>query len=457
LRTKLALLLVLAACDDGAPVVARHRHDAGSVTEAGVASTGDAVSAGPVEDGGMIESSGETPLLERAGAHDYDCSVSRAAALLPNLAGPGNQVEWQGALVADENQLYLASTPKSLGAEELLWWSPIDLGGKLGAATSVRSSPAIFVSGLSVASNGGVVTFAWAEVGMDLTHSIWLAQVDTGGSLLAAPYMFTTTSSKIPGFDSQATGSPRLLPGAAGPALLYVEGSELSSVRLVFLNSTGVRRGPAKVLSAGSMQYKSLDLVATDSGFGALYASFDGSWSLHYQALDTHGNARGLVHTLALDSDDGRLLARGDDVLAVWSEDVGVREPGMYQRAILVARLDGEGHAIGGSQELGSGGIDQVDTEPRWLDMSDDVGLLWSHGSAIYECGGCYPDNKLRFVVLDGHALTPRSDLVEFASPIADGLTRPESIRQGDDVLVVAAMTGHTTSRGASAALHCSR
>ena len=99
---------------------------------------------------------------------------------------------------------------------------------------------------------------------------------------------------------------------------------------------------------------------------------------------------------------------------------------------------------------------DRESVQPFWVEVGDDVGLLWADGSIIYICGGCVPNHSLKFVVLDGEDFTPRSNVVEVVNTLpSGGLLSPATARSGDDLLVVSSVTYHTSAEGASATIRC--
>jgi hypothetical protein len=101
---------------------------------------------------------------------------------------------------------------------------------------------------------------------------------------------------------------------------------------------------------------------------------------------------------------------------------------------------------------------DREAVQPTWVEMGDDVGLLWAEGGIIYICAGCVPDHSLKLVVLDGQSFAPQSNVVELVNPLpSGGLLSPATVPIGDELLVVSTVTYHTSGEGASAALRCTQ
>jgi hypothetical protein len=144
-------------------------------------------------------------------------------------------------------------------------------------------------------------------------------------------------------------------------------------------------------------------------------------------------------------------------VLAAWAVSTGDDFPDQsVATTVRLARFDSDGQRQGPIYDLQAPVTDREAVDPRWVDMGDDVGLLWAEGSIIYFCAGCMPDHSVRFVVLDGDDFTPESSVVELVTPLSSGgLLAPQAVRVGDDLLVAAAITYHVSAEGASATIRC--
>jgi hypothetical protein len=149
------------------------------------------------------------------------------------------------------------------------------------------------------------------------------------------------------------------------------------------------------------------------------------------------------------------ILPRGDRALVAWSVAEGGFELSNRSAAIRVGWFAANGEPKGSSFALQAQVRDEENASPSWLDFGDDVGLFWSKGSIIYICAGCVPDHHLKFVVLDGESLTPKSALLDLPSPSAFGLLHAKAVRREDEVLLTADVTHHVHAEGASATLAC--
>jgi hypothetical protein len=342
------------------------------------------------------------------------------------------------------SQLYFA---RGEGEMLDLVWSSIDFSGMLGTRSHVRMNANSYLGGIAGVVHDDRVMLAWGEG--NAPTQLWLAQVAVSGAIATAPHRLTTGT-------ADERGVPRMAKTADGAALLYVQTVDATArLLLAFVDGQGALLGLSKVVVEGSTNYQANDLIVTPSGFGLVYSSFDRQWTLHYQALDEQGNTTGEATTLAGGTLDGRLFARANSVLAAWTVN-GEDENGKRHGIIRVARIDGSSGAAT-TYDVQRPVIDQGNSGPRWVDMGADVGLMWGRGQIIYVCAGCYPDDALQFVVLDGSDFTPKSELLSVPSPVAPGLTRAELVRYGDDILVVASITYHVSAEAASATIHCSQ
>jgi hypothetical protein len=124
---------------------------------------------------------------------------------------------------------------------------------------------------------------------------------------------------------------------------------------------------------------------------------------------------------------------------------------------LRIGWFDTGGRALGATYDLQAAVFERRNVDPAWLDLGDDVGLIWSEGSATpILCDGCTPDNRLHFVVLDGETLSPKSAVLTLNNPgTAGGLTHPQIVSLGPELLVVADVEYHTSSEGMSATLQC--
>jgi hypothetical protein len=152
------------------------------------------------------------------------------------------------------------------------------------------------------------------------------------------------------------------------------------------------------------------------------------------------------------------LILRGERVLAAWTEEQGSFKAGDGDVAgtIRVGWFDQRGNPVGETHRLQVPVEDQRALEPRWLDFGDDVALSWAKGSVTYLCAGCYPDDHVEFVILDGESLRPVSNVVSVENQVTNGGLRfPRTARFESNILLVPSVTYHTHEEGGSATLAC--
>jgi hypothetical protein len=260
----------------------------------------------------------------------------------------------------------------------------------------------------------------------------------------------------------------KIVRAGSGYALLWVDGNESSS-RLSFglLDEDGKLAGTPLVIAQGP--YLGVgDIAPVGDHFVVSYADnqySDLGLTSRLLVLDAGGGVIG--EPIALEDTGGTgfaaipsLLVRGDQVLAAWSVVNGNTSYEVQDAAITlrVARFDADGQRQGLMYDLQAPVTDQESVDPFWVEMGDDVGLLWAEGSIIYICAGCVPDHSLKFVVLDGQDFTPRSNAIELANTLpSGGLLSPETARLDDELLVVSTVAYHTSAEGASGTIRCAQ
>jgi hypothetical protein len=338
-------------------------------------------------------------------------------------------------------------------------WSTLGLDGKLGSTTAVRAPTHQYLAGVAAASDGEKSTLVWGESSADgVSHSLRSVQVNGSGTVVTEASALTTLA--------RAAG-PKIARAGAGYALLWVDGSE-SSAKLSFclLDERGKLAGTPVVLAQGP--YLAAGSVAPiGDHFVVSYADYqyrDSGLVSRLLVLGADGSAQG--EPVAFEHSAGAgfastvpsLHTRGDQVLAAWSIVSGDSSFETQDAAttIRVARFDANGERQGPMYDLQAPVKDRENVQPFWVDVGEDLGLLWAEGDIIYICAGCVPNHLLKFVVLDGQTFTPQSNVVAAVNTLpSGGLLSPETVRMGDDLLVVSTVTYHTSAEGASATIRC--
>jgi hypothetical protein len=407
--------------------------------------------AGAVDPGG--------PLLDRPSGDEYDCSVSRPIALfdlpwagfslVPRAGGPELVT-----VNADVNN------PDPNRPGNSINWSTLGVDGTLGSSNAVRAPTKQHLASATAAQGGELSTIVWSEAFADgNSYSLNSLQVDPTGAVVTSASVLLTQA---------RAGGVKIARAGSGYALLWVDG-DASSSKLNFglLDENGKLTGTPLVIAQGP--YLGVgDIAPVGDHFLVSYSDHQHAASglvSRLLVLDSDGSVLG--EPIALEDTGGvgfsaipSLLVRGDQVLAAWSVVTGDTSYEVQDAAITVriARFDAEGERQGLMYDLQAPVKDRESVDTFWVEMGDDVGLLWAEGSIIYICAGCVPDHSLKFVVLDGQDFTPQSDVVELANTLpTGGLLSPETAGVGDDLVVVSTVTYHTSAEGASGTIRCAQ
>jgi hypothetical protein len=418
----------------------------------GIGATGGSGGTGgsPVDPGG--------PLLDRPSGAKYACSVSRPVARLALPWGgfslvPSATGARFAAVLADRNN----PDPNQPGNS--INWSTLGLDGVQGSPTVVRAATRQYLAAVTAASDGEKSTIVWSEAAANgNSSSLNSLQVDASGAIVT-PATALITLARSP--------APQLARAGSGYALLWVDSNE-SSGKLTFglldesgkLASTPVVLAQGPYIGAGAIASVGDHFVVSyadyqyyESGLVGRLLVLDSNGSVLGQPIPLeHSGAPGFASTIP------SLLTRGDQVLAAWSVASGDNSAEVQEGAttIRIARFDASGERQGPMYDLQAPVKDREAVEPFWVDMGDEVGLLWSAGSIIYVCAGCVPNHSLKFVVLDGQSFIPQSNVVELTNTFqSGGLLSPAAALTGENLLVVSSLTFHTSAEGASGTIQC--
>lgn len=383
------------------------------------------------------EPTGEA-LLERPSEARYACSLTRPLELL--------ELPWaQGTLLAgDEPSLiWTSESPVQIA------WATLGTDGVLGEPGSLAAAGESWLSWLSAARQGDRITIVWSEAGSEPETNLMLAQVDASGAIVTPPEVLETSDG--------GQLRPELVAAGDGYALLWSETRE-SGARLRFarLDADGGLLETPKLLAEGS----SVDagtLIAAGDGFALTYSAFDEEYRTYYLALDADGEPRRSPVPLGAGYvTSASLVARGDRVLAAWTHLHGGYETQEIAINLRIGWFDADGDPRGETYELQRPIVHEQNLEPSWVEVGDDLGLVWAKGGVIYICAGCIPDDHLELVVLDGETLAPVSNVVSLSNGLTNGgLRRPEVVRTGSDLLIVPSITYHVTAEAGSATVRC--
>lgn len=462
-----ALLAALGACGGGSPPqrIDASGSDGGSGTGAGTSAGGFAGSGGAASPG---EASDRLPAAYQAGAvegapllarlpDNLPCSVTHAPALLGTEVGVPVRA---GAFIGFA---YAQSSPFSSVAQSGVRLAPV-LDGALGTSIfALRERMA--APELRALFDGERITLLWRsdrhldDAGLGSEGGLALAQVDTEGAILTPPTV-------VVGSGSEAYGA-RLVATPLGFVLSWIQHAPASShlqARVAQLDRSGSLVGEPRVLLDRDGAIAAEALTSIGERVVATFRSEE-----EYTSVFLDAAAQPLGDAIAIGEPHWTaILPRGERLLSAWSvrhtlepttrSSDGSSEPRPSRASsVRIGWFDREGKSLGAARDLQAPVPDEENVDPVWVDLGEDVGLLWSRGSAIYFCAGCTPDNHLQLVVLDGDTLEPKSGLLRLDSPASDGgLIHPQLIDTGSDLLITADVGYHVTAESMAATVRCS-
>lgn len=407
---------------------------AGGETEGGSAGSGEGGEGGFA---GVPQEPGEEALLDQPNGEEYACRVEQPLRLL--------DLAWsQGVLLpgAVPSLVYSAENPGGVASASL------DFDGTLGTPRAVRELDGGWPSGLTAARRAETTTIVWAEAGTDLTQ-LMLAQLDAGGDIVTDAHVVSAAP--------MAQNRPTIVETTDGYALLWSElNQDQSALKFARLDAAGALVGTPKTLRQGN-SVSAGTMIRVEESFAITYSEYTDKYRIFYLALDAEGtplrSGVPLGSNLMMDAD---LIQRGDRVLAAWSVLQGGYDTENMAINVRVGYFDRRGNPVGATYDLQKPVVHEQALEPRWVELGDDLGLVWAKGGIIYICAGCIPDDHLEFVVLDGQTLAKVSNVVSVTnSESVGGLRRPQMAASGDDLLIVPSVTYHVSAEASSVTLSC--
>lgn len=414
---------------------------------------GSSGSGGANEGGTNGGGASNTPILERTPRLEYACSATRPMTLL-------ELGQWSGGTLLPASEgAHLARIEGENFTLNEVRWSSLGMMGELGTAQTIHAGDAP-LDRLRVSPLGERFAVIWGEDRFTDDPVLSFTEVDATGTPLIEPKELSFLSAEATDLQIVATDE--------GHAMVWTsrDTESTSTLSFVLIDEAGEAQGTPRVLAEGGGYLGASTLIRFGDGFLLTYAHIDYAAELEdlfVAVLDETGAPvrEPVRHDGSIGSFGGfgsaSAIVRGDRALVAWTEGHGGFELSGRAATINVRWFDTAGEPVGDVVPLQEPVIDQENVTPRWVDFGDDVGLFWSQGTIIYICAGCYPDNHLSFVVLDGEDLTPKSAVLELESPIAQGLLDPQVVREDDTLLVTASVTHHVHAEGASATLSCPR
>jgi hypothetical protein len=426
----LTAVLLLAGCGDDSPGVG------GNGAGNGVGGGG----GGPGQGGG-----GEVvadPILERAPVMAYDCTEERP---MTSQASPNHQIE---GLVAIGDEIFV-----TMGGETLQV-ATLALDGSTSDPVEVVDTPFTASSSLTI-DDGTDLVVVWRNL---QAGGLSFARISSTLELVAGP---TLIEGGLAGDISPSS----LLPTETGFALLYGEDlGSATNLRFVNLDADGQPMGASVLVAELGEQYAApASMTPTgDGGYAVTFVAGDSyEGEVSFVLLDADGSSRFPAKRISLPSTPGhfasfsyrprRNIAKvGTSYWVAYAETSLAYPEG--STIIRVAVVDDEGNAALHALEAP---VDQVENRsPTFVDLEDGLGLAWTTGSVIWECGGCITDYDMRFVVLDREALAPASTVVTHLHQ-ANGILAPIVAVRGPDLPTAANLDFHASTLPATGAMRC--
>ena len=338
-------------------------------------------------------------------------------------------------------------------------WTMVSRDGTLGALTEVGRVPNPGSASVAAASSGETSAIVWGGDPSDgPEHSLNSLQVNASGEVV------TEASVLALGGRSAA---PEIVRTRSGYALLWMDGEQTFAKLTFALLDENAKLASAPVVIAEGQSLTAGTIAPIADHFVVSYMDdqyYDAGTASRLLVLDSDGSVLGPPITLEASPTTGMsvtvpaLHVRGNQVLAAWSVTRGDNSVEVQEAAttIRVARFDANGERQGPMYDVQAPVNDREAVQAWWVEVGDDVGLLWSDGSIIYSCGGCILNHSLKFVVLDGQTFLPQSNVVELVNPLLPGgLWHPRTAPVGDELLVVSTLEHLTAIEGVSAAIQC--
>jgi hypothetical protein len=404
--------------------------------------------------------SGKPALLDRASSDELVCSVGKEAQRYEqkiwtryDVLGSGVDTVWSARIEApfdfenpENDPAYAFSLAK------------LDAQGAFGASYEVAAGDPSQVSSLALAhaGSGGAVAAFWIE-----QDSLRMATFDGEGESSGAPKTVASGDELRDGYGLHLASADS---GAIAASWCLSWGGSA----FVLTTDRDGRSGEVRELSS-EVIHEPVLVAAPGGEYAALWRRGTMTTEVVFARLDEDGSVIGAPAVLrrkntpeyySLGRGEVSLIALDDGYLAAWTESTPDEENSYV--VIYVARLDADGELQREPVLLAQAtpGVDQV--EPTFLRWGDAVALLWARGSHIYVCGGCTPDHSVHMLLIDPDALTPKSNVVETAPPLAmldhrsGGLLRRKVALLGmQDLVMLVGVQLHIGYEPAFAAFHC--
>jgi len=415
---------------------------------------------------GSAGSADEEPILDRPSLDTYACAIERPRTdHSPLYWGYGGH-----AMITTTGGTALFARFESMAVDPFnpspshFVVSAITRAGTFGASVEIASSD----MGTSpvLARRGDGAALLWID-----GNALRFAGLDATGQTAIAP-------KTIAGVTLDTFSRPAIAASASGGfGVVYgLEGTQPKrELWFVALDASGAAVGAPRRLAVTTDDYVDPAPVIVPAGAGFAVAWRDRQETrgqIYFAQLDAAGAETSAAHVISVTDEDDvdaagatgfdratiALLEIAGGFIAAWPEIHEDAESGAFS-LIRLAKLDASGQPQGTPVALRAG-VEEVDeVEPTLVRYADDaVGVLWSSGSHIYTCGGCVPDHRIDFVLLDPVSLSRLSDVLSVnngGGRSAGGLLRRDVAVMGDGILTTFDQTFHTSSKPSSATFAC--
>ncbi len=457
-----------------APIISGCRSDSQGVEPTDLKDTGDQDMAGPDvpddSDGPGTDSAQDlgadlpdvpqgTPILDRTPDLQFTCEVTRDTTnhkpLKWNIAAHSLVTTSGGKVFLSRME---ASPPSPFEyAPAFLRVSTFESDGTMGTSVEIDAKEDS-MSGIGSASVGDGFLVAWADGKVNTSLR------DADGAPVGSVQLVEATATDY-------VTRPMLAPlGDQVGLVMSLPAGSGHKIRFLRLNAQGAKTGEAvDFVSAGDdWNNPAPSLAAGQDRWGIVWQeNKQAKGAIYFAVVNAQGQIVvpkkrvSSVDEAGVETAPGgfsqpkmAVLASGSGWIIAWSEvRNGIDYSSGASAIIKLARLDAEGNSVEEApvRELV---VDVDEVEPLLLPFQGALGLFWSTGTHIYMCGGCWPNHKVHFVLLDPATWTPVSEVLTL-TPTPNGLLDLTAAAIQDEILVTAQIGYHVYQDPASAALKC--
>ncbi len=379
------------------------------------------------------------PLLDRAVEPTLACFVERTPQRFLDAAASDFRA------VTHKGEVYIAfSKADQTGNLEGWYWAVLEESGTLGNATKFADDG--FVTAMTADEHG--LAIGWGDYDVDEEFRSLFLHVDLATGQLSE--MTTVIDGNM----------FQILPLQQGYAILVGDNNEIRYLRVAddgtveFHTSLG-QLYYVKAVAAG----QGVAIVFRDD-VGCQFALVNNVGEIEGQSVlrETPAFDRGTCQpTDLVVTDNGFLVAV--DVGSVTCEtrisrEFNEEEP-VREQHIEIVSVDEQGQRVGAPIPLTGPRGNVREMQARFLAMNDAIGIMWSRGSVIYECGGCIGDDELRFTMLSKQDLAPLTETITMQSPFLAQLAPAVMLKNSDNLLLFIHFVVHAISFPGSASIRC--